>query len=164
MIDMEEFPVVLGGDCSIVLGCLLALRRRGRHGLLFSMVMLISINPRLSRNGEAASMELALATGRGPTIVTDLEGRRPLVRRSNPSHHRIPVAAPAPRILGTPRCRCARRRCHARCRLPHAGRLVMGRTGNDPSGRGHFGSSSRPQHSQSLKATAQSRRGSSMRW
>ena len=26
---------VLGGDCSIVLGCLLALRRRGRYGLLF---------------------------------------------------------------------------------------------------------------------------------
>jgi arginase len=34
-IDAGEFPVVLGGDCSIVLGCLLALRRRGRYGLLF---------------------------------------------------------------------------------------------------------------------------------
>ena len=32
VIDTGEFPVVLGGDCSIVLGCLLALRRRGRHG------------------------------------------------------------------------------------------------------------------------------------
>lgn len=30
-----EFPVVLGGDCSILLGNLLALRRRGRYGLLF---------------------------------------------------------------------------------------------------------------------------------
>ena len=36
VIDAGEFPVVLGGDCSIVLGLpLLALRRRGRHGLLF---------------------------------------------------------------------------------------------------------------------------------
>jgi arginase len=34
-IDVGEFPVVLGGDCSIVLGYLLALRRRGRYGLLF---------------------------------------------------------------------------------------------------------------------------------
>jgi arginase len=34
-IDAGEFPIVLGGDCSIVLGCLLALRRRGRYGLLF---------------------------------------------------------------------------------------------------------------------------------
>jgi arginase len=30
-----EFPVVLGGDCSIVLGTMLALRRRGRYGLLY---------------------------------------------------------------------------------------------------------------------------------
>ena len=30
-----SFPVILGGDCSILLGNLLALRRVGRHGLLF---------------------------------------------------------------------------------------------------------------------------------
>ncbi|GAA3309525.1 hypothetical protein [Streptomyces cinereospinus] len=30
-----RFPVVLGGDCSILLGNLLALRRGGRYGLLF---------------------------------------------------------------------------------------------------------------------------------
>ena len=35
VLDHGEFPVVLGGDCSIVLGNLLALRRRGRYGLLF---------------------------------------------------------------------------------------------------------------------------------
>jgi arginase len=34
-IDVGEFSVVLGGDCSIVLGCLLSLKRRGRYGLLF---------------------------------------------------------------------------------------------------------------------------------
>ena len=30
-----EFPVVLGGDCSILLGTLLAAARRGRHGVVF---------------------------------------------------------------------------------------------------------------------------------
>ncbi len=30
-----RISIVLGGDCSIMLGCLLALRRRERHGLLF---------------------------------------------------------------------------------------------------------------------------------
>jgi arginase len=30
-----RFPVVLGGDCSILLGSGLALRKRGRYGLLF---------------------------------------------------------------------------------------------------------------------------------
>ncbi|MFD4693211.1 arginase family protein [Streptomyces sp. NPDC058463] len=34
-LDAGHFPVVLGGDCSILLGNLLALRRRGRYGLLF---------------------------------------------------------------------------------------------------------------------------------
>jgi len=80
VVDAGEFPVVLGGDCSIVLGCLLALRRRGRHGLLFLDGHGDFYQPEAEPNGEVASMDLALATGRGPIIVTDLEGRRPLVR------------------------------------------------------------------------------------
>jgi arginase len=79
-IDVAEFPVVLGGDCSIVLGCLLALRRRGRYGLLFIDGHADFYQADEEPNGEAASMDLALATGRGPAIVTNLEGRRPLVR------------------------------------------------------------------------------------
>jgi arginase len=35
VLDDGEFPVVLGGDCSILLGTMLALRRRGRYGLLY---------------------------------------------------------------------------------------------------------------------------------
>ena len=75
-----EFPVVLGGDCSILLGCLLALKRRRRYGLLFLDGHADFYQPEAEPNGEAASMELALATGRGPTILADLEGLRPLVR------------------------------------------------------------------------------------
>jgi arginase len=73
-------PIVLGGDCSIVLGCLLALKRRGRYGLLFLDGHADFYQPEAEPNGEAASMELALATGRGPAVVTDIEGQRPLVR------------------------------------------------------------------------------------
>jgi arginase len=79
-IDAGEFPIVLGGDCSIVLGCLLALRRRGRYGLLFLDGHADFYQPEAEPNGEAASMDLALSTGRGPAIVADLEGRGPLVR------------------------------------------------------------------------------------
>jgi arginase len=75
-----KFPVVLGGDCSILLGCLLATRRRGRAGLLFLDGHADFYQPEAEPNGEAASMELALATGRGPERVTDLEGLGPLVR------------------------------------------------------------------------------------
>ncbi|WP_343717275.1 arginase family protein [Inquilinus sp.] len=75
-----EVPVVLGGDCSILLGCLLPLRRRGRFGLLFLDGHADFYQPEAEPNGEAASMDLALATGRGPALVTDPEGLRPLVR------------------------------------------------------------------------------------
>jgi len=75
-----SFPVVLGGDCSIILGNLLALRRRGRYGLLFVDGHTDFYQPEAEPNGEAASMDLALATGRGPRVLTDIEGRRPLVR------------------------------------------------------------------------------------
>jgi arginase len=75
-----EFPVLLGGDCSILLGSTLALRRRGRYGLLFIDGHADFYQPEANPNGEAASMELAFATGRGPELLTNLEGLRPLVR------------------------------------------------------------------------------------
>ncbi|MEU8525408.1 MULTISPECIES: arginase family protein [Streptomyces] len=80
VLDRGRFPVVLGGDCSILLGNLLALRRRGRNGLLFLDGHTDFYQPSAEPTGEAASMELALATGRGPRTLTDLEGRGPLVR------------------------------------------------------------------------------------
>jgi arginase len=80
VVDAEEFPVVLGGDCSIMLGCMLALRRRGRYGLLFLDGHADFYQPEAEPNGEAASMDLAFVTGRGPRVTADLEGRCPLVR------------------------------------------------------------------------------------
>ena len=80
VLDRGEFPVVLGGDCSILLGCTLATRRRGRVGLLFIDGHADFYQPEAEPFGEAASMDLALVTGRGPAVVTDLEGRGPLVR------------------------------------------------------------------------------------
>jgi arginase len=80
VLDRGEFPIVLGGDCSILLGNALALKRRGRYGLLFLDGHADFYQPEVEPTGEAASMDLALATGRGPEIVTNLEGRRPLVR------------------------------------------------------------------------------------
>jgi arginase len=80
VLDAHEFPVVLGGDCSIVLGPMLALKRRGRYGLLFIDGHADFYQPEANPNGEAASMDLAFATGHGPALLTDLEGRGPLVR------------------------------------------------------------------------------------
>jgi arginase len=80
VLDAGETPLVLGGDCSVLLGAALALRRRGGAGLLFLDGHADFYQPSAEPSGEAASMDLALATGHGPSTVGDLEGRSPLIR------------------------------------------------------------------------------------
>jgi arginase len=75
-----RFPLVLGGDCSILLGSALALRTRGRYGLLFVDGHTDLLTPSISQTGGAAGMDLALATGMGPELLTDIEGRKPYIR------------------------------------------------------------------------------------
>jgi arginase len=79
------FPVVLGGDCSILLGAMLSVRREGqtmgqRYGLFFIDGHADFYQPEAEPKGEVASMELALLSGRGPTVLSNIEGRGPLVR------------------------------------------------------------------------------------
>lgn len=80
VLDAGDLPLVLGGDCSVLLGGALALRRRGGAGLLFLDGHADFYQPSAEASGEAASMDLALATGYGPSAVGDVEGRAPLVR------------------------------------------------------------------------------------
>jgi arginase len=80
VLDEGAFPVVLGGDCSILLGGLLALRRRGRYGLLFIDGHADFYQPAANINGETASSDLAFATGRGPAALTRFETFDRLVR------------------------------------------------------------------------------------
>jgi len=79
-IDRGAFPLVLGGDCSILLGNLLALRRRGRYGLLFLDGHADFASPQTSPSHGAAGMDLSLSTGRGPAALANLDGLGPLVR------------------------------------------------------------------------------------
>jgi arginase len=81
LLDVGEFPVVLGGDCSILLGAMLALKRRGRYGLLYIDGDADYYQPQVNPlSGAASRSDLAFATGRGPDVVADIEGRWPLIR------------------------------------------------------------------------------------
>ena len=80
VMERGECPLILGGDCSILLGAMLALKRRGRFGLLFIDGHADFYQPDVNPNGEAASMELAFATGYGPAQLSNIEHRGPLVR------------------------------------------------------------------------------------
>src|SRR5262245_43401445 len=59
-LEDEHVPLLLGGDCSILLGPALALKERGRHGLLFVDGHMDYWDAKLEPRGEAASMDLAL--------------------------------------------------------------------------------------------------------
>jgi arginase len=74
------FPIVVGGDCSIVIGPLLALRHSGRYGLFFIDGHADFYQPEASVSGEVADMDLAIVSGRGPDILTNIDGLKPLVR------------------------------------------------------------------------------------
>ncbi|WP_372671003.1 arginase family protein [Amycolatopsis kentuckyensis] len=75
------FPVVLGGDCSISLGAMLALRRTGRYGIAYldghDDFRHLGIAGHV---GAAAGEDLAIMTGRGADGLADIDGLRPYVR------------------------------------------------------------------------------------
>jgi arginase len=85
----DEFPLVLGGDCSIVLGSALAMRRYGEdHGGRVGLVYVDAHSDfrhpgNASIVGAAAGEALALVTGRGQADLAAIEQRRPYIRDSD---------------------------------------------------------------------------------
>ena len=78
-IEKKNFPIILGGDCSILIGVLLGFRKIGRYGLFFIDGHSDFYQPRASTTGEVADMELSVVSGRGADILSDIEGLKPLV-------------------------------------------------------------------------------------
>jgi arginase len=84
-LDAGAFPLVIGGDCSVLLGSLYGARLAGARGLIHVDGHSDFFHPgnydTQSRLGSAAGMDLALATGRGEPLLTqwpNVDG--PLVR------------------------------------------------------------------------------------
>ena len=89
ILEEGRFPLVIGGDCPLLLGCLLAARGDGSVGLLFVDGHEDAYTPDRSTTGEAADMELAFALG-----IADMTWSSELAAV-------IPVVTPADvRILG----------------------------------------------------------------
>ncbi|WP_406052846.1 arginase family protein [Kribbella sp. NBC_00889] len=81
LFDDQRFVVLLGGECSNLLGPALALKRRGRYGVIYidghSDFRTVDNSPYV---GAAGGEALALVTGRGQADLTDLEGLSPYVQ------------------------------------------------------------------------------------
>ena len=84
LLDAGRWPLVIGGDCSILLGNALALKRRGRYGLAY-----IDAHTDFRHPGNepailaAAGEDLALVTGRGDPRLIDFDGLGALFREDD---------------------------------------------------------------------------------
>ena len=74
-------PLVIGGDCSFLVGALAGARLGvGRTGLAFFDGHLDCLDGHTSPTGECADMDLALSYGHGAAGLVDLAGMPPIVR------------------------------------------------------------------------------------
>lgn len=80
LLEQDTFALVLGGDCSILIGNTLALKRRGRYGLVFLDAHSDFRHPQNAPAiGAAAGEDLAIVTGRGDPRLINLAGCGPYV-------------------------------------------------------------------------------------
>lgn len=86
VIEEDRFPLVLGGDCSILLGIMPALKVKMACGLIFIDAHADFYQPPKSLTGEVADMDLAIVTGRGPELLTNINNLKPYVLDKNVIH------------------------------------------------------------------------------
>lgn len=99
----DELAVVLGGDCSILLGNLLGARRRvDPLGLVFLDGHSDFYTPERSGTHGAAGMDLALAVGIGPRLLSGLAPDGPLVGTGSVVHLGLREEDPELRASGIP--------------------------------------------------------------
>jgi arginase len=79
VLEEGEKPLVVGGDCTVLVGALAAAKERlGRVGLVFVDGHLDYFGGETSPSGEAADMDLAFVTGNGPEGLVDLASPPPI--------------------------------------------------------------------------------------
>jgi arginase len=85
-VESDLFAIVLGGDCSILLGIMPALKTIGTYGLIFLDAHADFYQPEKSTTGEVADMDLAIVTGRGPDQLSNINDLKPYVLDKNVIH------------------------------------------------------------------------------
>ena len=115
-IEAGDRPLVLGGDCSFLIGAIAGARRAGlRPGLLFVDGHADYWDGDSSPTGEAADMELAILHGQGPSELAGLAPPPPLRirrgQRSSDCGRRRWTRTSRPSA-----CACPTRCCSSTCR------------------------------------------------
>jgi arginase len=82
-INDESFQLILGGDCSILIGCTMALRQRGKYGLFYLDGHTDFIWPEMSGTHGAAGMDLAIVAGHGHDKLTNIDNLIPYIQEEH---------------------------------------------------------------------------------
>ena len=82
-IKQDSFQIIIGGDCSILIGNAIALKQKGEYGLFFLDGHTDYILPEISESGGAAGMDLAIATGYGHEKLTNILNLKPYFKENN---------------------------------------------------------------------------------
>ncbi|GAA0377510.1 arginase family protein [Bacillus horti] len=77
VLDQGSFPLVLGGDCSVLVGSALALKRNGHFGLLYLDAHHDYYHKGNRDEAVVGGMNLAIVTGKGTEILTNLGNQKP---------------------------------------------------------------------------------------
>lgn len=85
-INKNRFAFILGGDCSILIGAMVALKAKGNFGIVFLDAHADFYEPEKSTTGQAADMDLAIITGRGPKEWTNINNLQPYIKDENVIH------------------------------------------------------------------------------
>ncbi|ATL75915.1 arginase [Chryseobacterium piperi] len=81
--DKNIFNIMLGGDCSILIGNAIALKQLGNFGLFYLDGHTDYIPPQLSPSGGIAGMDLAIVTGMGHEKLTNIKNLKPYFSEEN---------------------------------------------------------------------------------
>ena len=81
ILERGSFPLLLGGDCAMLVGAFAAFARSHRPvGLVFLDGHADFHTPETSASGDPADMELAVLTGRGAEAIVRAAGKYPLLQ------------------------------------------------------------------------------------
>ena len=81
--DNNTFNIILGGDCSILIGTAVALKNIGNFGLFYLDGHTDYIPSSLSPSGGVAGMDLAIVSGLGHEKLTNINNQKPYFLEEN---------------------------------------------------------------------------------
>ena len=83
VIEQNKIPLVIGGDCSVMIGSCVALKQKGNFGMFHLDGHTDYMWPEFSQTKAAAGMGLALVAGVGHKKLTDINGLMPYIKEEN---------------------------------------------------------------------------------